>query len=257
MRKFLVFVVMLAAARTFAFPVQTNVYPVNISDPTTTNIRIPQGETRYMEFRLSQNDEDVNATGLIGDFLYKSATMTNWAYVAAVVSTNRVVFPWGPAYDVGDMRYEGWVRLRDTNSVPAFRIKVDLAMISTPGFSPNPVAVADASLPADLPKVAALTYTGTNIVSDFANAQSFRVSLTNSVYLDPPTNVSDGEIVKWWFRQGTGNNTVTLDPMYKLPTGTTTLSLSTNVNANDCLIGVYDASTTNVYLTGLLLYEGN
>jgi len=113
--------------------------------------------------------------------------------------------------------------------------------------APAPIASA--------PLVASLAYSGTNVVSDFNLAQSFRVTLTNNAHLAAPSNVADGQIVKWWFRQGIGNNTLTIDPTYKLPSGTTSLVLSTNVNANDHLIGVYDASTTNVYLTGLLLFE--
>lgn len=102
--------------------------------------------------------------------------------------------------------------------------------------------------------IAPLTYTGTNIISDFSVAKVFRITLTNDAYLKIPTNVVDGQVLKWWITQGTGTNLLTLDPAYILPTGTTNLTLSVEIGSKDVLIGEYDASSTSVRLTGLLLF---
>jgi hypothetical protein len=107
---------------------------------------------------------------------------------------------------------------------------------------------------AGIPAISTLTYTGTNIVSDFSIAKAFRVTLTNNAYLVVPTNVTDGQIVKWWVKQGTGNNLLALASQYVLPTGTTNLSLSVLSNSVDLLIGEYNATAGKIRLTGLMLF---
>jgi len=106
------------------------------------------------------------------------------------------------------------------------------------------------------PIVTNLTYSSTNIVSDFSVAKGFRVTLTNNAYLVAPTNATDGQVLKWWIKQGApGNRTLATAPSYVFPSGTTNLSLSTNSLATDLLIGEYDSVSNVVRLTGLLLYS--
>jgi hypothetical protein len=99
-----------------------------------------------------------------------------------------------------------------------------------------------------------LTYTSTNIYTDASLANTFRVTLTNNATLQLPTGALDGQTIRWWITQGIGSNTLNIASSVVYPTGTTNLSLSTATGSRDLLIGEYDGSTTNLHLTGLLLY---
>lgn len=116
---------------------------------------------------------------------------------------------------------------------------------------------AEAALRADIefPIMANMTYSGTNLITDASLAKAFRFVLTNDAHLFPPTNAVDGQVLKWWFVQGTGTNKLTLADSYVLPVGTTNLALSVTNGFRDVLVGEYEASTTNVHLTGFMLFE--
>jgi hypothetical protein len=99
-----------------------------------------------------------------------------------------------------------------------------------------------------------LTYISTNVYTDASLANIFRVTLTNNATLQLPTGATDGQTIRWWITQGTGTNTLGVVASIIYPTGTTNLALSTAIGSRDLLIGEYDGSTTNLHLTGLLLY---
>ena len=101
-----------------------------------------------------------------------------------------------------------------------------------------------------------LTYSGTNIETDASLANVFRVTLTNDAYLVAPTNLVDGQHIRWWFTQGTGTNILTVDTnFFVFPTGTTNLTFSTAVGSKDELLGTYDGTSTNFHLDGLMLFD--
>jgi hypothetical protein len=100
-----------------------------------------------------------------------------------------------------------------------------------------------------------ISYTSTNLTTDASLNQTFRVTLTNDVTMAKPTNMTDGQSLRWWIKQGTGTNEVSLNSAFVLPSGTTNLVLSTAVNAVDILVGEYDAGADKVRLTGLLKFS--
>jgi len=131
----------LVAGSVWGFPVTTNEVAVDVDDSRTFSFRIAQGETQYFKLTYEKSGVELSVAGLTADFLYQAQGWTNWGLIAGTAASNYVVFPWGPDYDNGDSRYKGWVRLRDSNGNPAYRTGMDFAMIRTPGFQPNPVAM--------------------------------------------------------------------------------------------------------------------
>lgn len=83
---------------------------------------------------------------------------------------------------------------------------------------------------------AALTYTGTNIVTDCTSNNVFFLTLTNNAILNIPTNTYDGSLVTWRFKQdGTGNRVLTLAGGFTNAANHITVTLTTNANAYDSL----------------------
>jgi len=115
------------------FPVQTNTWTVSPTGPNVISHRIPQGESQVFEFTFSPTND---LSGMSAIYFYRHSTMTNWWGVTGSVSSATVTIPWGNSNDAGYSKYEGWVRVLD-GSYPAYRIKLNLSMISTPGFSPD------------------------------------------------------------------------------------------------------------------------
>jgi hypothetical protein len=131
----------LVAGSVWGFPVTTNEVAVDVDDSRTFSFRIAQGETQDFKLTYEKSGVELSVAGLTADFLYQAQGWTNWAIIDGTAASNYVVFPWGPDYDSGESRYKGWVRLRDSNGNPAYRTGMDFAMIRTPGFQPNPVAM--------------------------------------------------------------------------------------------------------------------
>lgn len=131
-------VLILAAVNAGAWPVITNSFAVNVLETKPLNVGIRQGETREIVVGLTEGTSALNLTNMTASYLYRPRS-GEWLSITAAVNTNdsAVSFQWDSTRDPGYARYEGWVRVMDTNSIPVYAANLNIGMLSTPGFMPN------------------------------------------------------------------------------------------------------------------------
>jgi hypothetical protein len=98
-------------------------------------------------------------------------------------------------------------------------------------------------------------YDGTNITCNASLGSQWRVTLTNDAVLAVPTGLTDGQHLRWWIRQGTGTNRLTLGTSWKYPVGANLMTNSTTIGAVDVIHACYDGVWSNLYLTGFMRYN--
>jgi len=127
------------------WPVQTNSFDVNVNQQVERSLRIPQGEARVFDARFIDSSGSLNLTNMTAEYLYMRQMGTNWWTIPATIQSNSVLIAWDHTRDVGASRYYGWIRVGTTSS-PIYRVQLDLAMIDTPGFTPNASALVIAPI---------------------------------------------------------------------------------------------------------------
>jgi len=115
------------------FPIQTDSTTVSPTGLKTVEYRLQQGEQRVFEFTFSPA---VDLTNMVATYLYQPPNQDTWWTITGSVASATVSIPWSSANDAGYSKYNGWVRVM-SGTVPAYKIKLNLAMITTPGFTPS------------------------------------------------------------------------------------------------------------------------
>ncbi|HPO17464.1 MAG TPA: hypothetical protein PLI09_28785, partial [Candidatus Hydrogenedentes bacterium] len=152
LRNFLagVFVSILSVGCAQAWPVMTNSVVVQVGTQASADFSVPRGETRVLEARFMSGTNPVVVTNLVADYLYQTDVGLPWYTAACTVHSGGYVrLSWGPEYDDGSPRYIGWLRLL-SGSNPTYRLKFDVRMIETPGFTPNATLLTQVPIDFDL-----------------------------------------------------------------------------------------------------------
>ena len=167
-----------------AWPVPTNTVNIDIATQKDVEFEIPQGEKRTMFYNIQSDGANIALTNFTAAYLYSYVGSTNWASITGTVdeSSGTVSIPWGPAYDPGELKYSGWLKLQFESQI-VYRCEIDLAMIETPGFNPSPTAYTNPPLDfAVIPytndpwALAANTLTINGVVGTLETNNSFTVS---------------------------------------------------------------------------------
>ena len=142
MRTFIYILVLFWCAVAGAWPVETNSVSVPIGSQSAAQFSIPQGERRIVEATFMDGTNAVSLSGMTVEYIYKTPEATLWWSITGTVSAaaGKVSFVWDSTKDIGSPRYQGWLRVVSASN-PIYRIKIDLAMIETPGFDPNIAAL--------------------------------------------------------------------------------------------------------------------
>lgn len=127
----------LLACRAWAWPIITNSVNVQIGEQTRIDFSVPQGEPRVFESRFLAGTNAVSVTNFVADYLYQTDVGLPWYTAPCTVHSGGYIrLAWNSGYDNGSPRYMGWLRLLDGTN-PFYRLKFDIRMIETPGFTPN------------------------------------------------------------------------------------------------------------------------
>ena len=119
--------------------IQTNTINVEITEQKDVQLEIPQGEYRTILINLQTNGANTTLTNFVGNYLYQYQGMsTNWYTITGAVdeTAGTLTIPWGPDYDPGKAKYNGWARLLNVSN-PVYRLSLDLKMLDTPGWNPS------------------------------------------------------------------------------------------------------------------------
>lgn len=152
LRNFLVAVLVsiLSVGCAQAWPVMTNSVVVQVGTQASADFSVPQGETRVLEARFMAGTNAVVVTNMVADYLYQTDVGLPWYTAPCTVHSGGYVrLSWGPEYDDGSPRYIGWLRLL-SGSNPTYRLKFDVRMIETPGFTPNATLLTQFPIDFDL-----------------------------------------------------------------------------------------------------------
>lgn len=131
-----------------AWPVNTNSVTVPIDSQVSKTFSIPQGEVRVIEARFVSGTNVASMTNMTAQYLYKTPEAALWNIITGTVDVvaGSARVEWNSTYDTGAPRYMGWFRVLTAATNPAYRVQVDLTMITTPGFVPNATALTVAPI---------------------------------------------------------------------------------------------------------------
>jgi len=98
-----------------------------------------------------------------------------------------------------------------------------------------------------------LTPVGSDVNTNAALGTLFRVTLSTSSTLQPPTNAYDGQAVTWFITHGADNNVITLDTIFKIPASATLpLAFSTTTGLTDIFAARFDSVLNKWYVLSLV-----
>ena len=156
--------------------IETNEVDVDYSTQKKVKLKIPQGEQRAFFINYQTNGANTILNGYTSDYLYTYRGTTNWYQIVGTTDTNAgtVRILWTPTVDPGKLKYSGWVRLvKSADTSFLYRCQIDLQMLETPGFAPNPTGLTQ--VPVDF-----ATLNFTNVPSAWLTNEQHEARITSN-----------------------------------------------------------------------------
>ena len=112
---------------------------VDAREQQETRVKIPQGEARTFQVAFTSGGAAADLEDMTAQYLYKTPELSDWWTIPATVNeeTGVVSFSWDSTRDPGALSYVGWLHLSHATGGPVYRLRMDIGMLETPGFTPN------------------------------------------------------------------------------------------------------------------------